>query len=220
MLSLCIWLAEVGLSRSGRKNEAADPINLNNPARVYSPPKIWNCLLSVSFRIMHFTGLSVWHLRLSLSTPRKRKGEGKKHHTVIFRKMRTATNWRGKWIIQFSQMRASRRCRSPSSNKSKKLRSNKLLLKQSPGIRIRRKEGVCLVIATIPACLISMLLYSCIELPTRLAGEEDAERRGEEGRGEEKEGEKSERDSREREREEGRGLVYQTENFRPWLEWF
>lgn len=59
---------------------------------------------------------------------------------------------------------------------------------------------MCLVIATIPACLISMLLYSCIELPTRLAGEEDAERRGEEGRGEEKEGEKSERDSRERER--------------------
>lgn len=25
MLSLCIWLAEVGLSRSGRKNEAAEP---------------------------------------------------------------------------------------------------------------------------------------------------------------------------------------------------
>ena len=71
-----------------------------------------------------------------------------------------------------------------------------------------------LVIATIPVCLISMLRYSCTELPTRLAGGENAEmqrkRRGEEERarekttGRERETEGERQRDRERERERAR----------------
>lgn len=152
-------LAEVGLISSG-KNKTAIGYPLDKPKYIMRGfTHLKKYYISSLFESCSSQGyLPVMSEVQPVFTPRKK-------HTDIQEKKQNS-DCREKCIIQFSQMRAI-------FHQIKKLRSNKLLIKQSSGIRISGK---------IPACVIGMLLYSCIELPTRLVGGENAEMQREWGR--------------------------------------